>query len=252
MRTIRDVLWLWGTTVNALHYYGFTTSKLSVAEGLDILGLPRAMMCGNLPPTEEEYAGVAHCRELLWEMSFDAGFAFERPLAPIVKLHQGHPNVTGVLLDDFSTAEISRGATPDALARMRRAMPSSLQLWAVIYSMSLDMPNLAEYLRYLDGISFWVWHGRDLPTLAAQVEQCHTLSGDKPLILGLYFYNFGERRPLTTEEMRGQLETGLELVRAGRCRGLCFLSSSVMDVGLDAVAWTRQWIAAHGDDPLIK
>jgi hypothetical protein len=208
------------------------------------------MMCGNLPPTEEEYAGVAHCREMLWEMSFEAGFSFERPLAPIVKLHQDHSNVTGVLLDDFSTAEISRGATPDVLARMRRAMPAALQLWAVTYSMSLDIPNLAEYLQHLDGISFWVWHGRDLPTLAAQVEQCHALSGGKPLILGLYFYNFGQSQPLTNEEMRGQLEMGLELVRAGRCRGLCFLASSIMDVGLEAVEWTRQWIAEHGDDPL--
>ncbi len=250
MKTIRDVLWLWGTTVNALEEgYGFT-SAMSVAQGLDILGLPRAMMCGFLPPTEEEYAGVAHCREMLWEMSFDAGFAFERPLAPIAELHGAYPNVTGVLLDDFSTAEISRGATPDVLARMRRAMPPSLQLWAVIYSMSLDIPNLAEYLQHLDGISFWVWHGRDLPALAEQVEQCHTLSGGKPLVLGLYFYNFGQRQPLTNEEMRGQLETGLELVRAGRCRGLCFLASSVMDVGLDAVEWTRQWIAEHGDDTL--
>ena len=250
MKTVRDVLWLWGTTVNALEYYGFSPSKLSVGEGLDILGLPRAMMCGNLPPTEEEYAGVAHCREMLWEMSFEAGFSFERPLAPIVKLHQDHSNVTGVLLDDFSTAEISRGATPDVLARMRRAMPAALQLWAVTYSMSLDIPNLAEYLQHLDGISFWVWHGRDLPTLAAQVEQCHALCGGKPLILGLYFYNFGQSQPLTNEEMRGQLEMGLELVRAGRCRGLCFLASSIMDVGLEAVEWTRQWIAEHGDDPL--
>ncbi|MAG36220.1 MAG: hypothetical protein CL878_08245 [Dehalococcoidia bacterium] len=250
MAAIRDRLWLWGTTVNALDYYGFATSKLSVAEGLDILGLPRAMMCGNLPPTEEDYAPVAHCRELLWQTSFDEGFAFERPLAPIVGLHQAHPNVTGVLLDDFSTTEIGRGATPDVLAQMRRAMPSSLQLWAVIYSMSLDIPNLAEYLEHLDGISFWVWHGRDLPTVAEQVERCRALSGDKPLILGLYFYNFGERQPLTNEEMKGQLETGLQLVRVGSCRGLCFLSSSIMDVGLEAVDWTRQWIAKHGDDPL--
>ena len=58
MKTIRDVLWLWGTKVNALEEgYGFT-SEMSVAQGLDILGLPRAMMCGFLPPTEEEYAGV--------------------------------------------------------------------------------------------------------------------------------------------------------------------------------------------------
>ena len=203
-----------------------------------------------LPPTEAEYGAVAGCRELLWEMSFDDGFAFERPLAPLVALHRAHANVQGVLLDDFSTQEIRKGATPEVLARLRRAMPASLQLWAVIYSMSLDLPALPEYLRYLDGISLWVWHGRDLGALEEHVGRCHDLSGGKPLNLGLYFYNFGERRPLSVGQMEGQVDLGLRLVRSGEVQGLCFLSSSVMDEGLEAVEWTRRWIADHGDEPL--
>ena len=250
MSKIRDKLWLWGTKVNGLEEgYGFTSS-MTVSRGLDVLGLQRAMMCGFLPATEAEYQSVAQCRELLWEMSFDAGFAFGRPLRPISDLHRSHRNVKGVLLDDFSTAEISRGATPEVLASVRRVMPSSLELWAVIYSMSLETPILGEYLQHLDGISYWVWHGSELPRLVDQVEQCYALSGEKPLILGLYFYNFGERKPLTPEEMKGQLEIGIELLRADRCRGLCFLTSSIMDVGLDAVEWTREWIGEHGDDEL--
>ena len=256
MAILRDALWLWGTRVNALEEYGFPRSRMTIGEGLRTLGLDQAMMCGFLPPTEEEIRPVAQCRRLLWEMSFDEGFAFQRPLAPILRLHQTHPNVVGVLLDDFSTTEIRKGARPEVLARMRQALPDSLQLWVVIYSMSLEIPHsfqddiLSETLQHVDGISFWVWHARDLPHLPEWVARCHEVSGRKPMVVGLYFYDFGEQRPLTTADMEAQVQTGVRLLRTGECEGLCFLSSSVMDVGLATVEWTRQWIEQHGADPV--
>jgi hypothetical protein len=250
MAKVKDRLWLWGTRVNALQEYGFTESRMTVADGLRYLGLDRATMCGNLPPREEEYLPVGHCRDLVWEMSFDEGFSFDRPLAPIVNLHRNHPNVEGVLLDDFSTTEINRGARPEVLERMRGEMPDSLGLWLVIYSMSLDIPDLDEYLRHADRISFWVWHARELPDLPQAVSRCNRLSGGKPMVLGLYFYDFGENQPMTVKQMEQQVDTGLDLLRSGECEGLCFLSSSVMDVGLETVDWTRRWIQEHGADPI--
>ena len=66
----------------------------------------------------------------------------------------------------------------------------------------------------------------------------------------MYFYDFGERRPLTVGQMAGQVDDGLRLVRSGEVQGLCFLSSSVMDESLEAVEWTRRWIADRGDEAL--
>ena len=242
MKSIKDSLWLWGTTVNALSkHYRLPGSSMTIRDGLGTLGIDQAMMCGHLPPTEEEYGQVAHCRSLLWEMSFDEGFSFERPLAPIVELHGGHRNVLGVLLDDFSTTEINKGAKPDLLAKMRAAMPASMQLWVVIYSMSLGIPDLDDYLEHADGVSFWVWEPQNLPNLPSYVAQCHELSGHKPMIVGLYFYDFNADRPLTTAQMAGQVETAVNLLEGGECQGICFLSSSVMDAGLESVEWTKQW-----------
>ncbi len=250
MRTIRDTLWLWGTRVNALQQYGFRPSRMTIGEGLRMLNIDQAMMCGNLPPTESEYRPVSDCLRLLWEMSFDEGFAFQRPLAPIVDLHQAHPNMVGVLLDDFSTTEISKGARPELLADLRQAMPDSLRLWVVIYSMSLEIPDLSEYLQHADGISFWVWQARDLSQLEESVARCNELSGHKEMILGLYFYDFGNNEPMTIEQMEAQITTGVRLLHAGECNGLCFLSSSVMDIGLKTVERTRQWIEQHGSEPI--
>jgi len=250
MRTIRDTLWLWGTRVNALQSYGFRPSSITIGEGLRTLEIDQAMMCGSLPPVESEYRPVSHCRRLLWEMSFDEGFSFGRPLAPIVALHRAHPNVVGVLLDDFSTTEISRGAQPELLEALKGEMPESLQLWVVIYSMSLGIPKISEYLRHVDGISFWVWRARDLSELEESVALCNELSGHKEMILGLYFYDFGDNRPMSIGQMETQVESGVRLLRRGECSGLCFLSSSVMDVGLETVEWTRRWIAEHGSEPV--
>ncbi|HOT36264.1 MAG TPA: hypothetical protein PLT86_06335 [Candidatus Latescibacteria bacterium] len=247
MAGLRDKLWLWGTGVNCLAKdYGFPESRMTIGGGLRELGIDQAMMCGFLPPTEEEYRDVAFCRNLLWEMSFDDGFQFERPLAPILALHEAHPNVRGVLLDDFSTTEISKGAQPDLLARMREALPPGMQLWIVTYSMSLDIPNLAEYLRYADGISFWVWHARQLPNLAEYVARSNDLCGNKPTVVGLYFHDFGENRALSAREMAAQVESGVRLLEDGACAGLCFLSSSIMDIGLESVEWTKQWVRGLG------
>lgn len=250
MERIRDRFWLWGTKVNALKDYGFPPSGMTVGDGLSMFGLGNAMMCGMLPPTEEEFSMVSHCRRLLWEMSLGEGFAFEEKLTPILKLHSSHPTVEGVLLDDFSSVEIKKGARPGTLRAMRKAMPEDLGLWIVVYSMSLDIPDLADYLEHVDGVSFWVWHARDLPAMERDLKRCNELSGGLPTILGLYLYDFGEGRPLTQAQMASQLDSGTDLLRQGHCEGLCLLASSVLDVGLESVDFARSWLRQRGNEPL--
>jgi len=207
-----------------------------------MMGIDQAMMCGSLPPTEDEYAQVSSCRRILWEMSFGEGFSFRDQLKPISRMSVLHPNVEGVLLDDFSTTEMERGAKPEILSNMRRIMMRRLQLWIVVYSMSLEAPGLSEYLRNVDGIVLAVWQSRDLPHLREWVHRCNQLSGGKPVILVLYLYDFGDHRELTISQMEDQVSTGADLVREGQCQGLCFLASSILDVGLKAVDWTKGWI----------
>jgi len=246
-QSLRNSLWLWGTRVNALAaHYRLPASSMTIGGGLGLLGIDQAMMSGHLPPTEDEYRPVAGCHSLFWEMSFDEGFSFRRPLAPIVGLHRAHPNLRAVLLDDFSTTEINKGAKPELLARLRAAMPDSLELWVVIYSMSLGIPNLSDYLEHVDGISFWVWRPADLAGMGDYVAQCHRLSGHKPLIVGLYLYDFDADRPLPSAIMESQIRTAHGLFESGECTGLCFLSSSILDIGLESVEVTRRWIASLG------
>ena len=47
--------------------------------------------------------------------------------------------------------------------------------------------------------------------------------------------------------MEKQCSLGLDWLREGRIDGTIFLASCICDLGLEAVEWTRSWIAAVGD-----
>jgi hypothetical protein len=51
---------------------------------------------------------------------------------------------------------------------------------------------------------------------------------------------------MPTAELERQCSLGLRWLRDGRIEGMIFLASCICDLGLDAVEWTRQWIAAQG------
>jgi len=43
---------------------------------------------------------------------------------------------------------------------------------------------------------------------------------------------------------------GLKWLKAGEIEGMIFLCNNIMDKNLNAVKWTRDWIARVGDEPL--
>jgi hypothetical protein len=65
-------------------------------------------------------------------------------------------------------------------------------------------------------------------------------------------YDFADQRPLPVDLMQRQTEIGFRWLKEGRVQGLIFLATPNVDVDLEAVAWTRQWIAQVGDEPLPR
>jgi hypothetical protein len=43
---------------------------------------------------------------------------------------------------------------------------------------------------------------------------------------------------------------GLDWLRQGRIEGMIFLASCICDLELEAVEWTREWIAKIGDESI--
>jgi len=48
--------------------------------------------------------------------------------------------------------------------------------------------------------------------------------------------------------MKKQCTLGLDWLRQGRIEGMIFLASNVCDIDLETVEFTRQWIAAVGNE----
>jgi hypothetical protein len=88
---------------------------------------------------------------------------------------------------------------------------------------------------------------------AGQLEQnlkkLEALAPDKGILLGCYLYDFNGNAPLPVARMKQQTELGVRWLREGRIKGILFLGTPMVDLGLEAVEWTREWVAKVKDEP---
>jgi hypothetical protein len=125
-----------------------------------------------------------------------------------------------------------------------------LDLWVVLYTHQFDLP-LRAHLAECDGVTLWTWQARDLERLETNFAAAEELAAGRKLMLGCYMWDYGkDGAPMPIELMEHQCRLGLEWLKQGRIEGMIFLASCICDLGLDAVEWTRRWIATVGDRPL--
>jgi hypothetical protein len=67
-------------------------------------------------------------------------------------------------------------------------------------------------------------------------------------LLGCYMWDYGTHKPMPVDLMEMQCNIGLRWLREGRIEGMIFLASCICDLDLDAVEWTRSWIAGVGNE----
>ena len=100
---------------------------------------------------------------------------------------------------------------------------------------------------------FWTWRAAELPGLEANFRRLKQLLPGKRVLLGCYMWNFGEPNgPMPLAQLARQCDLGLRWLQAGEIEGLIFLGTNICDLDLEAVEWTRRWIATHGDKPLKR
>ena len=113
----------------------------------------------------------------------------------------------------------------------------------------LDLP-FEPYMRECDVTTFWTWNAKDIDRLEENFEKLHRKMPDSRKVLGVYMYDYGESKPMPVEVIAPQCELGLRWLREGRIEGMIFLASCVGDLELEAVEWSRRWIAQVGDEEL--
>jgi hypothetical protein len=261
--TVRDRLWLWGHDAGAHNdSWGLPRpSRITPAEAAFYLGVPNLIMVRYLgrpsPPFDQYAVPFQPLKRVVWSVVGATGRTDEEERDHVLDLAARHPNITGVMLDDFfagasreSATEGHRAALPlDKLRELRSQLAVAgrrLDLWAVLYEHQLEKP-LAEHLELVDQVSLWTWDSEKLTGLEANLERLEALSPQSGKVLGCYLWDYGKRQAMPLDLMKYQCELGLAWLKQGHIEGMIFLASCICDLGLEAVEWTRQWIADVGE-----
>jgi hypothetical protein len=259
--TVQDKLWLWGHDAGA-HNEGWglpRPSRITPTEAAFYLGIPNLVMVryrGRPPLPFDQYAlPFRALKRVIWSVVGAGGQTDARERAHVLDLAVRHPNITGVMLDDFFGSEQpAQGDAPAALPPgqlrdLRNHLTVGgrrLRLWAVLYEHQLENP-LAPYLELLDVVSVWTWDSEKLKGLEANLERLEHVAPRCGRVLGCYLWDYGMKRPIPLDLVRHQCELGRDWLRQGRIEGMIFLASCLCDLELEAVEWTRNWIARVGE-----
>ena len=150
------------------------------------------------------------------------------------------------------TNNIRAVLTLEELREIRQTLKAAgrpLEIYATYYTSLLKLP-LRDYLALLDGVTFWTWKPEELAHLESNMARIKELAPHLKVIQGCYLVDFTKMVSTPIPAMRQQCEFGLEALQQKRIEGIMFLSNGVMDVGFEAVEWTRAWIQNVGDSPL--
>jgi len=262
-KLVSDILWVWGNpgmTEPGSHTLA-TFAEASPAQRADMLGVPNVIMAGAGLPHEHDRAmrltdEIKDSPEIVWEILPDGQkdqqppFVFNRRVSDLVPIVEKHPQVIAILLDDMTSLAASRGFRPEHIRDLRSLISAEellLKIWGVLYTMNFSEDVTDDLVQELDVINLWTWHGKDLVDLEKNVAECERRYPDKPIMLGIYLYDYGEGRLMPRDLHKQQCEIALKLAHAGRIEGIVFLT---INNDPETLEWTAEWIQRVGNQKL--
>src|SRR5215471_16537152 len=121
--TVQDKLWLWGHDAGAHNdSWGLPKpSRITPTEAAVYLGIPNLIMVryqGRPPLPFDQYAlPFRALQRVVWSVVGARGQTDERERAHVLDLAARHPNLTGLMLDDFFGSEQPAQAEDQAALR---------------------------------------------------------------------------------------------------------------------------------------
>lgn len=262
--TILDRLWLWGMKVNVLQLQGhyriadFRNSTLTTEQALQMTGIRNVYMAGGLELDETTLAAMPSAQRIVCKAGLGASEdgklrldveRCHRRLRLAKALAKRDPRIEGFHFDDFSTGSMDAGAKPEHVAQVQFLNVTTqplLPLYGTFYTMSLERDGIAEMMRYFDVLILPLWHYSELETLPQRFDRSDELSGGKPILLALYFYDFGNNKQITKEQMAVQLDFVEKMILSQRITGLLACGTCMLDIGWEAADYYCDWIKRVG------
>lgn len=251
MANLRDKIWLWGQTPGSHHFdYGLPgVNKMTPSEGLSFFGIEN--LCRVKMAREAEKSFLTDpwlgepAKKLCLSLIGSGGEVPKLDMEPILEIAKNEPRVVSAIMDDFVSTARMAVFTPDVLegykAQLRNSLDRPLELWSVIYEVDLEKP-IAERAQVFDVTSFWVWKGENLVNQNEYIKKIRDINGNGRLMLGVYLYDYGNKKQLTDEQMYRQLDLVGDKLATGEIEGAILCSNCVADLGFSTVDIALDWL----------
>lgn len=268
MSTLHEKLWIWGQSPdvhweqnNSYNLPGH--SRMTAVEGMMYLDIPnicRVRMMGQpQPPYDQESIAMRPAREVVWSLLGANGEELTEwgDAEEVARQAKMFPNITGGVFDDFFGPARIAHFTPEKLVavkeKLARDAGRELDMWVVCYENKLDtIKNIADYLNVFDVVSYWTWKGCELTRAEQNMRRIREMAPSTRIMAGCYMWNYGERCPLTLEQMKYQTDLYLRLMKEGLIDGIIVCSNCIADLGIECVEYMRNWIQEHKNDVIVK
>jgi hypothetical protein len=268
-KTVRDAMWIWAHYEGSLNNaWGLPSNSLiTPAEGARSMGLHNLILIQHLgkptPPFDDYAKPLRSLNKIMWSVTGANGATSVREREAVLALAARMPNITGVFMDDFfsfqvgeqsqsTSAEAPAALSVKDLKRLRKQLTVNgrkLDLGVTLYTHQLD-ERIVSHLKYCDIVSLWTWKAADLAHLEENFAKFQSIAPGKRVLLGLYMWDFGISKPMPLDMMKKQCSLALKWFYEGRIEGMIFLATNICDMNLEAVNWTRSWIADVGNQPV--
>jgi hypothetical protein len=272
--TVGDRLYVWahpaGAYNNEPYLKGIKPSTIEPVDGVKFMGLKNAYFIryNNVPaiPFDPYYEPFKSLDRVVWSLTGAAGLTSAEERKEVFTLAAKHKNITGFIMDDFfkdmtppapkdnaeANSPLPASLTPKNLADLRPSLTiedRSLPLTVVVYSTQI-VPRARFHLEHVDNVALWTWDPKELDHLEQNLKKLEELAPGKGILLGCYLYDFNHNTPIPVDRMKQQVDLGYRWLQQGRIKGMIFLGTPILDLGLDAVTWTRDWIATVRNEAL--
>jgi len=251
MSNLREKIWLWGQKPGAHHFdYGLPgENKMNPLEGLSFFGIEnlcRVKMGREAKDSfyEDPYLGEP-AKKLCLSLIGSGGEVPEPDMEPILTLAKNDPRIVSAVMDDFVSKARMEAFTPEILegfkAKLHNTLDRPLELWSVIYEVDVEKP-IVERARVFDVTTFWIWMGENLAKQEEYIKKIQEIIDGRRLMLGIYMYDYGNKRQLTDDQMRRQLDVVGNKLATGEAEGAILCSNCIADIGLPTVDITLDWL----------
>ena len=255
MTKLAEKLWNWGHLEGSHNDCTNLNCKITPEEFAEEYGIKNAFMVsygGNIQPPFHDLANrFSGLREIKWSVLGDSSTPLPDAelgnTEDIIDALTPDTNITGGVVDDFFSPKRMERFTPDVLKKIKAKLnEKGLDFWCVLYEMQLDL-DLEKYMDCFDGVTFWLWDSDQIQNMDEQLEKVFALTKDKPVMLGIYLWDYKKRREMDPKLFETQLAHYFNLLKDGKIDGVIFCSSTIGDADLETNRILKKYVREQGD-----